>query len=433
MEASCGICCEQYSQAIEPYSLPCGHSFCRSCLESLPILRCPYDKKDFKLKSISKNFSLMDILNESLIKNKELGIDLLGEDINCEKHNLQKTYFCVDHNVAICSECIIFGDHNGHEIKKIIEIKNKATKIISDKPNNFRIQDFFDFEKDMDSRKSKLQKTKDDDLMLVENEFQELIDRIIEQKQLVKSQVEDIYQIGFVYINKCMEEKKQFFDSNIELLSKKKKELEIISKSKVNNINEVIEIIQTKNSSDQEFAKFKVGLQNLERNYHLDTMLNSLSNNIREVLNNKQLFEDTFYYIKVQKLNIFEILGKSYEKFDSSKVMITDCPDKYSERELRLIAESCGEVDKFKAYSNSKDQFNGKIKINFAQKQDAIKFLLMSGFSTNKKKMNIEIKETKKKYQNEVNSSSSQFSRMKKNKMNAKEHFSDLRNNLYFD
>ena len=62
----CSVCCEGFTVGGKkcPCSLPCGHTYCLSCLKSIRLatgkLECPLDRK--KAKRATRNFSLEAIL-----------------------------------------------------------------------------------------------------------------------------------------------------------------------------------------------------------------------------------------------------------------------------------------------------------------------------------------------------------------------------------
>lgn len=43
---NCGVCLEPFDETLRrPKSLPCGHSYCLACLQSLQRKECPFDRK----------------------------------------------------------------------------------------------------------------------------------------------------------------------------------------------------------------------------------------------------------------------------------------------------------------------------------------------------------------------------------------------------
>ena len=65
---NCEICFEKYNtEANKPYSLyPCGHTYCKSCLDKLIKKECPTCKRELRDQQV--NYALMAILHEEPLK-----------------------------------------------------------------------------------------------------------------------------------------------------------------------------------------------------------------------------------------------------------------------------------------------------------------------------------------------------------------------------
>ena len=64
--ATCPICPEVYT---DPRVLPCGHTFCRQCIEAWSELACPVCREGFILPAngvgdLPRNYALLDILDD---------------------------------------------------------------------------------------------------------------------------------------------------------------------------------------------------------------------------------------------------------------------------------------------------------------------------------------------------------------------------------
>ncbi|XP_034256435.1 uncharacterized protein LOC117654237 isoform X2 [Thrips palmi] len=56
----CDVCMQHFdSEERRPKVLPCGHTYCISCLRQLPAKQCPVDKKVFQLDNLSDNYKLL--------------------------------------------------------------------------------------------------------------------------------------------------------------------------------------------------------------------------------------------------------------------------------------------------------------------------------------------------------------------------------------
>jgi hypothetical protein len=114
MEVTCPICFDHYNDKDKvPRILPCGHTFCQSCLMDLRtsnILTCPTCRKYFApdVKQLIKNFTILgkkDLKNECIIDYMCTHKDAMDQTVHleeekntdkyCLKHPEKKTkYFC---------------------------------------------------------------------------------------------------------------------------------------------------------------------------------------------------------------------------------------------------------------------------------------------------------------------------------------------------
>jgi hypothetical protein len=68
----CGVCFHEFDVADhEPLVLPCGHSFCKSCVEGLPTKHCPNCRKQFN--TTQKNFVVLDIIQSRVADRGSVG------------------------------------------------------------------------------------------------------------------------------------------------------------------------------------------------------------------------------------------------------------------------------------------------------------------------------------------------------------------------
>ena len=69
----CSLCSESYTTEgnNEPKILPCGHTFCCSCVQKIESLLCPYCKEFFELQFIASNYTLRDLIVEKISPRKK--------------------------------------------------------------------------------------------------------------------------------------------------------------------------------------------------------------------------------------------------------------------------------------------------------------------------------------------------------------------------
>ena len=96
----CPICLLRYNDHSEqPLSLPCGHVFCKSCMEEHYKLsaatKCPFDRTEHEVapRDLPLALHLLDAQQE---KDKAL---------TCERHRLPLVSYCTPHKRFLCRRC----------------------------------------------------------------------------------------------------------------------------------------------------------------------------------------------------------------------------------------------------------------------------------------------------------------------------------------
>uniref|UniRef100_A0A8C1YG78 Uncharacterized protein n=1 Tax=Cyprinus carpio TaxID=7962 RepID=A0A8C1YG78_CYPCA len=162
-ELKCSICLDVFT---DPVSTPCGHNFCKTCLnkcwDNNQTCSCPYCKETFKQRPDLKiNTTLREIVDhykkkspekKSLKKHKLMDPVSNLEDYICQKHERPLELFCRDEQTCVCLSCTE-GDHKNHNtvpleemiqdrIKKIQDIKHSAEvrKVSDNTINNLFIE-----------------------------------------------------------------------------------------------------------------------------------------------------------------------------------------------------------------------------------------------------------------------------------------------------
>ncbi|XP_041966906.1 nuclear factor 7, brain-like [Alosa sapidissima] len=127
----CHICSETL---VDPVSLNCNHSFCKSCLiqylNQAECRNCAVCKRELPKETPGINISLKELADAfagrpQLDKTKK-------QDVVCGKHPKKPTWFCVDEGVTWCEECQHPLQHAGHQLKRVKEAVEKVkTKLHS--------------------------------------------------------------------------------------------------------------------------------------------------------------------------------------------------------------------------------------------------------------------------------------------------------------
>ncbi|XP_028818412.1 tripartite motif-containing protein 59 [Denticeps clupeoides] len=125
-DLTCSVC---YSLFDDPRVLPCSHTFCKSCLDSVlqlsanfsiwrPLrlpLKCPNCRSVVELppngvEALPVNVSLRAII-------EKYQCDSRPRAINCPEHPRQPlNVYCVQDRQLICGCCLTIGQHQGHPI-----------------------------------------------------------------------------------------------------------------------------------------------------------------------------------------------------------------------------------------------------------------------------------------------------------------------------
>lgn len=110
--ANCGICLDGYD---DPRVLPCGHSFCKPCIQKLvqqSLVKCPHCQQQFATPNsdtnFPRNYMLASLLRCDLAK------------LTCTQHSKKVKFYCADCDLAACAECLL-AQHNGHKFERFAD------------------------------------------------------------------------------------------------------------------------------------------------------------------------------------------------------------------------------------------------------------------------------------------------------------------------
>ena len=121
---SCGVCFERYDGSIHlPKMLPCQHTFCCSCIDSLigdsnllDAFECPVCRSQVRSNEVRTNLAVMDIVEAVVAKEKA--------KLFCLKHPAKECQLvCIDCLQMLCAMCMIKAEHMGHKVDDIDESK----------------------------------------------------------------------------------------------------------------------------------------------------------------------------------------------------------------------------------------------------------------------------------------------------------------------
>lgn len=118
----CKICMNGFTENGEkkPMFLPCGHTFCLTCIRLMykrPQIQCPVDKKSHRILNLSEGLQPNYAVIEMLGKHSSQKEDLQLSERKCDKHLREVLkFFCKTDETLICQECLIKEGHLTHEI-----------------------------------------------------------------------------------------------------------------------------------------------------------------------------------------------------------------------------------------------------------------------------------------------------------------------------
>ncbi|XP_031750441.1 tyrosine-protein kinase SRK3 [Xenopus tropicalis] len=122
-ELTCSICQDIYT---DPVTLPCGHNFCRGCIEKTWDWQksieedpsCPECRERYRRQpDLKRNLRLSNIAKRLFSTHPEP--DGTGNSGNrtCSAHNEPLKYLCCEDGACICESCCLAGGHRGHRVE----------------------------------------------------------------------------------------------------------------------------------------------------------------------------------------------------------------------------------------------------------------------------------------------------------------------------
>ncbi|KAJ8049356.1 Tripartite motif-containing protein 59 [Holothuria leucospilota] len=203
---SCSIC---FEEDVKPKMLPCGHTFCESCLENILLQRrefkttfpCPMCKNIVELPTSGSvgdfptNYSLLDVIESTQLKNL------------CPKHKKSQDLFCVTCDKCICVECFQESHKPGvspvaHDVTSATVPANMILKRLQSLAR--KLQD--SKHKELLDRLSTLEEQQAQDLDQIKEQIKYQKEQMIRQ---IEGQAEDLVKAAEIFAK----EKKESLDN----------------------------------------------------------------------------------------------------------------------------------------------------------------------------------------------------------------------------
>ena len=113
-ELTCLVC---LNYLLDPVTMGCGHSFCRSCLclfweQAEDPASCPVCRQRSEQTNLKTNYLLKNLV--SIARKANLGQFLNSEEHMCGTHKETKKIFCEAHKSLLCLVCSQSQEHRAH-------------------------------------------------------------------------------------------------------------------------------------------------------------------------------------------------------------------------------------------------------------------------------------------------------------------------------
>uniref|UniRef100_UPI00358F00B2 E3 ubiquitin-protein ligase TRIM7-like n=1 Tax=Myxine glutinosa TaxID=7769 RepID=UPI00358F00B2 len=142
-ELQCDVCLQLYK---EPITLPCGHSFCKVCIEQhwesreeATVCDCPNCREVFPIKpKCQKNVALAELVEKMKlvpgvnVEKTKLVPGVNVEERRCTEHGKPIQLFCKDDESLMCVMCMV-GQHTNHEVVPVELVHDELKGVLTAK------------------------------------------------------------------------------------------------------------------------------------------------------------------------------------------------------------------------------------------------------------------------------------------------------------
>lgn len=203
-ELTCAICCEIFS---DPRVLPCSHTFCRPCLQSLlqsphglPAGRlcCPSCRALLALpaagpEALPVNFALKAVIDKCQQQQEEAAAAEAG---TCRAHPRQPlNIYCLRERRLVCGQCLTIGKHRGHPIDDLQSAYRKGREQLGQLLQELRDRsrsEVCSCSERLRQHKARCQDALRSDREAVLRYFKELGDALEQQKEALLSSLDEL-------------------------------------------------------------------------------------------------------------------------------------------------------------------------------------------------------------------------------------------------
>lgn len=266
-ELTCSIC---YSIFEDPRVLPCSHTFCRNCLESVlqlssnfsiwrPLrlpLKCPNCRSIVEIppsgtESLPINFALKAIIEKYQQEDHP-------DVATCSEHYRQPlNVYCLLDRKLVCGHCLTIGKHHGHPIDDLQSafMKEKETpgKLLEQLTDEHWTKVCLLIEK-LEEQKSHCENIVQDDKKAVLHYFKKLNDTLEHKKQALLSALDEVNAYISEEYAPLIENMKRMREEQLDLMSLntsvQEEESPLLFLEKVDDVCQRIKVLKQKQLPD---------------------------------------------------------------------------------------------------------------------------------------------------------------------------------------
>jgi len=120
----CPVCLQSFNtqERVPKIFTSCGHTICKECLTQVLKMdepQCPLDKLTF-----NRNLRTADAFPTNLLGKDLIDIESLWS--KCSIHDEPNKMICLTDHSLVCASCVLFGDHQGHDVKLLTDFQEIA-------------------------------------------------------------------------------------------------------------------------------------------------------------------------------------------------------------------------------------------------------------------------------------------------------------------
>lgn len=375
----CDICYEDFDfQDHKPYVLPCGHTLCLHCCKLYNA--CPNDRKPYHISNIKENYAILRIIEERHQKLKNMGADVISDQLYCQLHKCERSIYCVTDKTMICSECCLFGEHQNHRFEKMDTLLGKFQTIkkkileIKDPREMIQIESMDDI---YAKRAVGVNELMEKSINFAENQFNKFIKKVCQLKDAVIDEIQNLYAPSFSSLIKSLESKRSLDNECTQIVEAFKKMKNDLSGQNVKlKTSRIYEMIEEYNSSQEAINRIREkSKEPIDCIYSI--MAQSINGNIERAFSFISFSEENEKALILNKFNLGDQLNTTANIDISTDALVTSLEKKVPEQVIKNLANQFpGFITINKVIGN---EVNSIFKVSFGDPKSAEQFSFLDG------------------------------------------------------